>query len=58
MLAVLATEPLADVDYVSVSDPETLEELATITNGALLSLAVGIEGVRLIDNERVVPGSR
>jgi pantoate--beta-alanine ligase len=57
MLAVLATEPLADVDYVSVSDPETLDELATIANGALLSLAVGIEGVRLIDNERVVPGS-
>ncbi|OGO55417.1 MAG: pantoate--beta-alanine ligase [Chloroflexi bacterium RBG_16_72_14] len=55
MLAVLATEPLADVDYVSVADPETLEELATITNGALLSLAVGIEGVRLIDNERVSP---
>jgi pantoate--beta-alanine ligase len=58
MLAVLATEPMADVDYVSVADPETLEELATIRNGALLSLAVGIEGVRLIDNERVVPGSR
>ncbi|MEW6226255.1 MAG: pantoate--beta-alanine ligase [Chloroflexota bacterium] len=58
MLAELATEPMADVDYVSVADPETLEELATISNGALLSLAVGIEGVRLIDNEQVVPGSR
>ena len=58
MLAVLASEPMADVDYVSVADPETLEELATIRNGALLSLAVEIEGVRLIDNERVVPGSR
>ena len=51
---VLATEPLADPDYVSVADPESLEELATIGEaGALLSTAVRIEGVRLIDNERV-----
>ena len=46
--------PLADADYVSVADPETLEELATIGDaGALLSTAVRIEGVRLIDNDRV-----
>ncbi|HEY4189003.1 MAG TPA: pantoate--beta-alanine ligase [Candidatus Limnocylindrales bacterium] len=52
--AVLATEPLAEPDYVSVAEPETLEELATIGEaGALLSTAVRIEGVRLIDNERV-----
>ena len=51
---VLATEPLAEPDYVSVADPDTLEELATIGDaGALLSMAVRIEGVRLIDNERV-----
>jgi pantoate--beta-alanine ligase len=51
---VLATEPLADPDYVSVADPATLEELAAIgERGALLSTAVRIEGVRLIDNERV-----
>ncbi len=54
MSAVLAAEPLADPDYVSVADPDTLEELATIGEaGALLSTAVRIEGVRLIDNERV-----
>ncbi|HEY6571276.1 MAG TPA: pantoate--beta-alanine ligase, partial [Candidatus Limnocylindrales bacterium] len=51
---VLATERLAEVDYVSVADPDTLKELATIGGtGALLSMAVRIEGVRLIDNERV-----
>jgi pantoate--beta-alanine ligase len=50
---VLAAEPLADVDYVSVADPDTLEELARVDGRALLSLAVRIEGVRLIDNERV-----
>jgi pantoate--beta-alanine ligase len=53
MRRVLATEPLADVDYVSVADPDTLEELARVDGRALLSLAVRIEGVRLIDNERV-----
>jgi pantoate--beta-alanine ligase len=51
----LASEPLAEIDYVSVADPETLVELDTVAGGALLSLAVRIEGVRLIDNERV-PG--
>ena len=50
---VLAAEPLAEPDYVSVADPDTLEELATIGDaGALLSTAVNIEGIRLIDNER------
>ena len=46
----LATEPGAVVDYVSVADPDTLAELETIDRRALLSLAVRIEGVRLIDN--------
>ncbi len=50
---VLAAEPMAEVDYVSVADPERLAELDAIADGALLSLAVTIDGVRLIDNERV-----
>ena len=58
MEAVLAGEPGAAPDYVSVADPDTLAELETITGEALLSLAVRIDGVRLIDNEPVrVPGS-
>ncbi len=52
MRAVLAAEPLAEPEYVSVADPETLRELDAITDGALLSAAVRIDGVRLIDNER------
>jgi pantoate--beta-alanine ligase len=55
MRDVLAAEPMADVDYVSVADPESLAELDAIADGALLSLAVTIDGVRLIDNERVSP---
>jgi pantoate--beta-alanine ligase len=50
---VLATDAEADVDYVSAADPDTLDELAELDGRALLSLAVRIEGVRLIDNELV-----
>jgi pantoate--beta-alanine ligase len=53
VLGVLAGEPLADVDYVSVADADTLAELEVIGGETLLSLAVRIEGVRLIDNVRV-----
>ena len=53
MREVLASEPLAEPDYVSLADPDTLRELETVGGEALLSLAVQIEGVRLIDNERV-----
>ena len=53
MLGVLAGEPLATPDYVSVADPETLDELEVVAGRALLSLAARIDGVRLIDNERV-----
>jgi len=53
VLDVLASEPAAEVDYVSAADPDTLAELTAIAGRALLSLAVRVEGVRLIDNELV-----
>ncbi len=53
--AVLAAEPAIEVEYVSAADEATLEELETIDRPTLLSLAARIEGVRLIDNELVVP---
>ena len=46
----LATEPLADVDYVSVADGRTLAELETVDGPALASLAVRFGSTRLIDN--------
>lgn len=50
MLEVLENEPLAEVEYVSVADLETLEELdGPITRG-LLSMAVRFRTTRLIDN--------
>ena len=57
MLAVLATEPAATADYVSVADPDSLHELVTVSGRALLSLAVQLDDVRLIDNERVLSGA-
>lgn len=46
----LATEPLAQVQYVSCADYDTLEELEKILGKALLSMAVFVGKTRLIDN--------
>ena len=46
----IAAEPLASVQYVSCADKLTLHELETITDGALLSMAVYVGKTRLIDN--------
>jgi pantoate--beta-alanine ligase len=43
-------EPDARIDYVSVADAETLEELTVVDRPALVSLAVRIGTTRLIDN--------
>jgi len=54
MQDVLASEPLASVEYVSVADAETLAELETIQDrAAMVSLAVRVGGTRLIDNVTV-----
>ncbi len=50
MLALLEAEPRASVEYVSVADAETLVELESVDRAALVSLAVRIGRVRLIDN--------
>ncbi len=50
---VLSETPEAGVDYVSVADPVTLEELDQVTHGALISLAVRFGATRLIDNIRL-----
>jgi len=50
MLALIQKQPLADIDYVSIADTETLDELDTVNPPALVSLAVKIGKTRLIDN--------
>jgi pantoate--beta-alanine ligase len=54
---VLAREPLAEAEYVSVADGLTLAELERIERPALASLAVRFGGTRLIDNELLDPGT-
>jgi len=51
MRDLLAEEPLADVEYVSVADAATLQELEVVDRPALASLAVRFGTTRLIDNE-------
>src|SRR5690606_22141334 len=47
----IAAEPLAELDYVSLADDETLQEISGEAGGrVLLSLAVRFGPTRLIDN--------
>ena len=48
--SIIIGEPLAKIEYVSIADTETLEELTAIDRLALASLAVRIGKTRLIDN--------
>jgi pantoate--beta-alanine ligase len=50
MRELIEGEELARIDYISVTDPETLQELDRIHGPALVSLAVHIGRTRLIDN--------
>ncbi len=50
MSGLIQKEPLATIDYVSIADAETLDELDTVKLTALVSLAVRIGKTRLIDN--------
>ena len=50
MRKLIESEPRTSVDYISISDAETLDELDIIDRPALVSLAVRIGDVRLIDN--------
>jgi len=50
MTSLIHKEPLAKIDYVSIADANTLEELKKIDRPAIVFLAVRIGKTRLIDN--------
>ena len=50
MTDLIQREPLATVDYVSIANSKTLDELEIVTPPVLLSMAVKIGKTRLIDN--------
>ncbi len=56
MTDLIEQEPLARVDYVSIADTRTLDEIHVIDRKALVSLAVRIGKTRLIDNAILPPG--
>jgi pantoate--beta-alanine ligase len=50
MRELIESEELARIDYVSIANPETLEEVDRIQGTVLVSMAVRIGKTRLIDN--------
>jgi pantoate--beta-alanine ligase len=52
----IESKPEARIEYISIADTETLEELDTITDRAVALLAVFFGQTRLIDNEVLIVG--
>lgn len=52
---ILGIEPLVNLEYVEVCDPETLSPIEEIDSEALVALAACVGKARLIDNEIVRP---
>ncbi len=50
MRALIESVPSAQIDYISIADPVTLEELQSVSGRAVILLAVKIGATRLIDN--------
>ena len=50
MIALIESEPLARIDYVSIVDADSLDKLGGFDRHALVALAVYIGNTRLIDN--------
>jgi pantoate--beta-alanine ligase len=50
MTALIRKQPLADIEYISIADAETLDELDRVKPPALISMAVRFGKTRLIDN--------
>jgi pantoate--beta-alanine ligase len=50
MMQVFAEVPSVRVDYCSIVDPETLEDIADVSGGALVAVAAHVGTTRLIDN--------
>ena len=53
--SLIQAEPSLALEYVSISDEETLEELATIDRSSILLLAARVGVTRLIDNTVIIP---
>lgn len=54
-LAVLAEEPDLRLDYLRIVDPETLQDVADVSAGAMVAVAAFVGPARLIDNVLIPP---
>jgi pantoate--beta-alanine ligase len=54
-LKILAREPEVRLDYLRIVDPDTLEDIGDIRNGALVAIAAWVGSTRLIDNVLIKP---
>jgi len=48
---IINAEPLTEIDYIKICNPETIEDIKTIKDKAVMALAVKIGKTRLIDNQ-------
>jgi pantoate--beta-alanine ligase len=57
MTSLIAAQPAAVIDYISLADSSTLQELTVLSPGhqVLVSLAVRFGATRLIDNALLTP---
>jgi pantoate--beta-alanine ligase len=53
----ISIEPLAELDYAVLVDPDELREIDTIDSGAIAMVAASFGEIRLIDNRMIVPAS-
>ncbi len=53
MRDLIEAEPLAEIDYVAVVNPETLQRVEQIGKEVLIAVAVKIGEIRLIDNAKI-----
>src|SRR5207248_5721100 len=53
--AIFAKEPEVRVDYIAVVDPDTLDPVNDVANGALIAVAAYVGSTRLIDNVVIEP---
>jgi len=51
----ITSQPETGIDYISICDPEYLEDIKTIEKPALMALAVNVGRTRLIDNMILYP---
>lgn len=55
MKTMIDKEPLANIDYIAIADPDTLQNIYEIKGKTLIALAVRIGNTRLIDNILIEP---